>query len=182
MMAEWQMSVCWGGDLCTQPFALLYAWSSHNLSTQYPRITSWLATCIDSWQVTSVNHRDPLLTSTQVHVIILYDIVVIPCNCELVASWFYFVFLIWKTHWGHIKVTQCDRAVTFPCGNTEIYQLWLMESKTDLLWKLSCWLMAAYLLINIIDLWYLYYNYIMYIYVVQPPAPFLHGLLNVFIM
>ena len=35
---------------------------------------------------------------------------------------------------------------------------------------------------DIIDLWYLYYNYIMYVYVVQPPAPFLRGLLNVFIM
>ena len=48
-----------------------------------------------------------------------------------------------------------------------------MESKTDLLGNLGCRLMATYLLSNIIDLWYLYYNYIMYFYVVQWPAPFL---------
>ena len=47
-----------------------------------------------------------------------------------------------------------------------------MESKTDLLGNLGCRLMAAYLLSYIIDLWYLYYNYIMYVYVVQPPAFF----------
>ena len=43
-----------------------------------------------------------------------------------------------------------------------------MESKTDLLGNLGCRLMAAYLLSYIIDLWYLYYNYIMYVHVVQP--------------
>ena len=68
-------------------FSLLYGWSFHNSSTPYQaRITSWLATCIDSWQVTSVNHRDHLLTSTQMHVIMLHDIVVILCNCLVQAD------------------------------------------------------------------------------------------------
>ena len=72
----------------TQCFALLCGWSFCKSSTKYARITSWLAACIDSWQVTSVNHRYPLLTSTQMHVIILYDIIVILRNCKPAASWF----------------------------------------------------------------------------------------------
>ena len=68
-------------------FSLLYGWSFHNSSTPYQaRITSWLATCIDSWQVTSVNHRDHLLTSNKMHVIMLHDIVVILCNCLVQAD------------------------------------------------------------------------------------------------
>ena len=46
------------------------------------------------------------------HVMILHDIVVNLRNCELAAGWFSFIFLVWKTPWGHIKVTQGDRPVT----------------------------------------------------------------------
>ena len=93
------MGVRWGGDLCTRCFAPMYGWSFHNSSTWYPRITYWLAVRIDSWQVTSVKNPHPLLTSTQMYVMILHDIVVILHDCELAVGWFSFVWVpIWKIH------------------------------------------------------------------------------------